>query len=95
MGIKVCNSPSRKNQKRKIKKSKNSRFLNQVIFDIQDKFLQDLIFKKFDSNRSGSVDFTEFVTGMSVITRGMTWKRGGRERRGGELRGEWIMSENR
>eukprot|EP01105_Mastigella_eilhardi_P023219 TRINITY_DN5817_c0_g1_i2.p1 TRINITY_DN5817_c0_g1~~TRINITY_DN5817_c0_g1_i2.p1 ORF type:complete len:279 (-),score=79.15 TRINITY_DN5817_c0_g1_i2:51-887(-) len=37
---------------------------------IKEKFLQDAIFNKFDTDRSGSIDFSEFVKGMSVMTRG-------------------------
>ncbi|PRP80010.1 calcium-binding protein [Planoprotostelium fungivorum] len=37
---------------------------------IQDEFLQDLIFNKFDRDKSGSVDFIEFISGLSVLTRG-------------------------
>jgi len=37
---------------------------------IEDEFLQDLIFNKFDTDKSGSVDFREFMQGLSVMTRG-------------------------
>lgn len=37
---------------------------------INDEFLQDLIFNKFDTDKSGSVDFREFMQGLSIITRG-------------------------
>eukprot|EP00727_Mastigamoeba_balamuthi_P014210 m51a1_g9411 hypothetical protein (915) ;mRNA; r:336243-342515 len=37
---------------------------------IKEKFLQEAIFNKFDTDRSGAIDFKEFVTGMSVMTRG-------------------------
>lgn len=36
----------------------------------QDEFLQDLIFNKFDVDKNGTVDFREFMQGLSVITRG-------------------------
>ena len=36
----------------------------------QEQFLQDAIFNKFDIDRSGSIDFAEFVKGMSVMTKG-------------------------
>jgi len=35
-----------------------------------DGFLQDLIFNVFDDNKDGSINFQEFVTALSVMTRG-------------------------
>jgi Ca2+-binding EF-hand superfamily protein len=37
---------------------------------VQDPFLQDLIFGTFDRDKDGNINFKEFVTGLSVITRG-------------------------
>ena len=37
---------------------------------VQDAFLQDLLFRIFDTNKDGSISFTEFVHTLSVITRG-------------------------
>lgn len=37
---------------------------------VVDAFLQDLIFNVFDDNKDGSINFQEFVTALSVMTRG-------------------------
>jgi len=37
---------------------------------VVDPFLQDLIFNVFDDNKDGSINFQEFVTALSVMTRG-------------------------
>jgi len=37
---------------------------------VVDSFLQDLIFNVFDDNKDGSINFQEFVTALSVMTRG-------------------------
>jgi len=37
---------------------------------VLDSFLQDLIFNVFDDNKDGSINFQEFVTALSVMTRG-------------------------
>jgi len=37
---------------------------------VLDGFLQDLIFNVFDENKDGSINFQEFVTALSVMTRG-------------------------
>lgn len=37
---------------------------------IEDEFLQHLIFKRFDTDDSGAIDFREFMKGLSVMTRG-------------------------
>jgi len=37
---------------------------------VVDNFLQDLIFNVFDDNKDGSINFQEFVTALSVMTRG-------------------------
>jgi len=37
---------------------------------VLDLFLQDLIFNVFDDNKDGSINFQEFVTALSVMTRG-------------------------
>eukprot|EP01118_Nematostelium_gracile_P019682 TRINITY_DN921_c0_g2_i1.p1 TRINITY_DN921_c0_g2~~TRINITY_DN921_c0_g2_i1.p1 ORF type:complete len:187 (+),score=52.69 TRINITY_DN921_c0_g2_i1:84-644(+) len=37
---------------------------------VTDEFLQDLIFNVFDDNKDGSINFQEFVTALSVMTRG-------------------------
>jgi len=37
---------------------------------VLDGFLQDLIFNVFDNNKDGSINFQEFVTALSVMTRG-------------------------
>jgi len=37
---------------------------------VLDGFLQDLIFNVFDDNKDGSINFQEFVTALSVMTRG-------------------------
>ncbi len=42
---------------------------------MKDEFLQDLIFNKFDIDKNGTVDFREFMSGLSVMTRGTTEER--------------------
>lgn len=37
---------------------------------VVDSFLQDLIFNVFDDNKDGNINFQEFVTALSVMTRG-------------------------
>jgi Ca2+-binding EF-hand superfamily protein len=37
---------------------------------VLDSFLQDLIFNVFDENKDGLINFQEFVTALSVMTRG-------------------------
>jgi Ca2+-binding EF-hand superfamily protein len=37
---------------------------------VTDSFLQDLLFGVFDKNKDGQINFHEFVTALSVITRG-------------------------
>jgi len=37
---------------------------------VTDTLLQDLIFNAFDTKRSGSISFQEFIRGLSVLTRG-------------------------
>jgi Ca2+-binding EF-hand superfamily protein len=37
---------------------------------VVDSFLQELIFNVFDENKDGSINFKEFVTALSVMTRG-------------------------
>ncbi len=37
---------------------------------VTDNFLQDLIFNVFDDNKDGTINFQEFVTALSIMTRG-------------------------
>lgn len=37
---------------------------------VQDAFLQDLLFRIFDTNKDGAISFAEFASTLSIITRG-------------------------
>ena len=37
---------------------------------VVDEFLQTLIFNVFDDNKDGKINFQEFVTALSIMTRG-------------------------
>jgi Ca2+-binding EF-hand superfamily protein len=62
---------------KEFKKQTPQGYINKVEFKevmkqmgVMDFFLQELIFNVFDTNKDGSISFQEFVTALSILTRG-------------------------
>jgi len=62
---------------KQFKKETTQGVINKTVFKelmkqmgVLDSFLQDLIFNAFDANHDGNINFQEFVTSLSVMTRG-------------------------